>query len=100
MSIRRNAITGGWPIGDARPGKFEEHVERRNQALDVRQHGSGIVRIAADQMRDLRVFRRGRGVGREPERGDDFMFDPLANLRRGFADLVRGQGNSDHGVLL
>ena len=39
-----------------------------------------------------RVF----SLGRKAERGDHLLFDPLPNRRRGIADLVRGQGDSDH----
>src|SRR6266436_7310878 len=39
---------------------------------------------------------RGRRLGRQPEGDDHLMFDPLPDVGGRGADLVRGQGNSDH----
>jgi hypothetical protein len=38
----------------------------------------------------------GRGPDLQSERGDNFAFDPLPNVRRSLADLLRIQCNSSH----
>src|SRR6516162_3179867 len=79
--------------GTGRSAEFEKRVDRRHDAPDMRQYVGSLLDRAGNHMGALR---RRHGRGAKAKSCDHLVLDPLPHLFRRAADLLAGQGNSNH----